>query len=198
MKKNDVAVNTDTKLYSLVEKAIHGDVQAFEDLLCMQTEYILIQTKSLITHPDDVQDAVQDIAISMMTNINKLRDPMTFYVWQQNRIVYVCNKYIKSHKKRCKLHIPLDISQLSNQYKDKRRHANPHRILEEKDFRKKIACMIESLPIIQRTCVRLFYFDELYYKEIAALLGCTISTVSTNLWSGRRNIKKMLETNDIE
>ncbi|MBP7274304.1 MAG: sigma-70 family RNA polymerase sigma factor [Saprospiraceae bacterium] len=48
---------------------------------------------------------------------------------------------------------------------------------------------IETLPINQKKCIDLFYFNECTYNEIANKLNFTLQEVKTNLQNGKRNIR---------
>jgi len=53
------------------------------------------------------------------------------------------------------------------------------------------ACM-DELPVEQRECLHLVYFEELSLSEVAEIQGCPENTVKTRLFHARRKIKPCL------
>lgn len=53
-------------------------------------------------------------------------------------------------------------------------------------------CM-ETLNEAQRQAVKLFYFEDLSYKDIATLQGEELGKVRSNIQNGKRNLKNCLE-----
>lgn len=52
---------------------------------------------------------------------------------------------------------------------------------------------IDELQTDQQTCIRLFYFENQCYQEIADQCGYTLKQVKTYLQNGRRNLKIKIE-----
>ena len=63
--------------------------------------------------------------------------------------------------------------------------------LKERQFEKLEECL-KSLNELQRTSIRLFYYENKTYAEIAGLIEDEISQVRSYLQNGRRNIRKCM------
>lgn len=57
----------------------------------------------------------------------------------------------------------------------------------------KLEQCLETLPEQQRLCVRLFYLDEISYKEIAGRQGMDLGQVRSHIQNGRRNLRNCME-----
>jgi RNA polymerase sigma-70 factor (ECF subfamily) len=55
---------------------------------------------------------------------------------------------------------------------------------------------MDQLNNPQQTCVRLFYFEEMSYREIAESTGYTEKEVKSHLQNGKRNLRVMWEQNE--
>lgn len=53
---------------------------------------------------------------------------------------------------------------------------------------------VRRLPERQRTCVALYYFEDLAVADIAGLLGCSQGTVKSQLSKARESIRTALES----
>jgi RNA polymerase sigma factor (sigma-70 family) len=55
-------------------------------------------------------------------------------------------------------------------------------------------CM-DKLPAVQQQSIRLFYFEEQCYKDIAGITGFSLLEVKSYIQNGKRNLKICLEKN---
>lgn len=53
---------------------------------------------------------------------------------------------------------------------------------------------IEKLPVEQRKCIELFFFNKKCYKEITELLSISLKQVKSALQNGKRNLKICLQS----
>jgi RNA polymerase sigma-70 factor (ECF subfamily) len=53
--------------------------------------------------------------------------------------------------------------------------------------------LIDALPHAYRSCLRLYYFEELSVTEVSAMLGLPEGTVKTHLHRARRALRQLLE-----
>ena len=60
------------------------------------------------------------------------------------------------------------------------------------DLRRRLRDAIGALPVDQRRVVMLTYFDGRTYAEIAAIVGCPVSTVKTRMFHARRRLRILL------
>jgi len=64
--------------------------------------------------------------------------------------------------------------------------------IEEAHMAEILQPMVGSLDAAQRTCIELFYLQNLTYNAIAERTGYDVSTVKNSIVSGIRNLKKQL------
>lgn len=58
---------------------------------------------------------------------------------------------------------------------------------------KKLESCIEKLSDQQKDCVRLFYFEDRSYKDIADGMQVDLNIVRSHIQNGRRNLKNCVE-----
>lgn len=61
-----------------------------------------------------------------------------------------------------------------------------------------LLALLSRLPEKTRTVLYMYYYEEYSAKEIAEFLGDTESVVTSQLWRGRKRLKKLLETENCE
>lgn len=64
--------------------------------------------------------------------------------------------------------------------------------LEKNESQLPLIPCLESLPVEQRKCVELFYFEKKSYAEVAKETGFVLKKVKSYLQNGRRQLKKCL------
>lgn len=69
---------------------------------------------------------------------------------------------------------------------------NPHQ--HEEDLQK-MESAITRLEEKQKTCIELFYLQEMSYHQVAEKTGYTLMQVKSYIQNGKRNLKIMLEKN---
>ena len=69
---------------------------------------------------------------------------------------------------------------------------NPTAGLERAELRQRIDKALGQLSHEHRTVLVLHEFDELEYKEIARVMGCSIGTVMSRLFYARRRLAALL------
>lgn len=70
---------------------------------------------------------------------------------------------------------------------------NPTERLERGELRKRIDEAMGKLSHEHRTVLVLHEFEELEYKEIAKVMGCSIGTIMSRLFYARRRLASLLQ-----
>jgi len=65
--------------------------------------------------------------------------------------------------------------------------------LEDDTEKKALLDCIKKLPEKQKDCIRLFYYEDKSYKEIAEMKGQELGKIRSYLQNGRRNLKICME-----
>lgn len=65
----------------LAEKAIHGDVDAFLELMDRNSLSMYKVARGILNQDDDVADAIQDTILKCFEKIHTLKNPEYFKTW---------------------------------------------------------------------------------------------------------------------
>ena len=68
----------------------------------------------------------------------------------------------------------------------------PSQEAEKAEQTEKVRQAIESLPARQRATLVLAYYQQLSYREVAEVLGCSIGTVKTQMYRALRTLARKL------
>lgn len=68
----------------------------------------------------------------------------------------------------------------------------PERDLDAGELARELAAALVHLPPEQRAVVEMTYFQDLPYREIAAIMRCPVNTVKTRMFHARRRLRELL------
>ena len=176
----------------LIQRCLNGDPQAQEELILSAQNRVYYHCKKMLKKEEDALDATQDVLISMLTNLDKLRDPGAFWGWLSAMTANHCRNALRGHKE---LQIPVDEdgNSLLDTFENLDEQLVPDKALDNDETRQMIVDLVDELPDAQRQCVLMFYYEEMSVKDIAAALGTAEGTIKSRLNYARKAIKERVD-----
>lgn len=157
----------------LIKKAIHGDADAFLELMDVNSLAMYKVAKGILGNDDDVADAVQNTILTCFEKLNTLKKPRYFKTWMIRILINECNKILNHYKKfNWDEEIPL-IGQMDMS-------------IAEFEFKE----MLGRIDAPYRIILLLYYVEGFRISEIAEILDLNKNTVKTRLSRGRQQEKK--------
>ncbi|MDR0854254.1 MAG: sigma-70 family RNA polymerase sigma factor [Clostridiales Family XIII bacterium] len=181
-------------LFAVTSKAMTGDAAAFEELLRRKMPTISYHIRMIINNDSDVEDVIQEVALTMYRNIRKLNDVRAVNVWLQRIITSRTMDYIRKNKKYDDKE---DIDDFDNVIAEENKEFLPAEFLERDDARTIIKEALNSLPPQRKRALTLYYFEDMSYKEIAEIMDLALSSVATSILRGKATIKERLESSNM-
>ncbi len=181
-----------TKIIDLVEKSQNGDKKA---LNCLINEiyndlyYYILKT---VKDENLAADITQESCIEIITTINNLKSPEAFSVWSKRIAFHQCTRYFRK-RKDILAEENEDGETIFDELVDESQDALPEQVLEDKEFRKTIMDMINSLTSEQSNALLLYYYEKMSVKQIADIQGTTEGTIKSRLNYARKAIKSKVE-----
>jgi RNA polymerase sigma-70 factor (ECF subfamily) len=173
--------------FKLVDEAKAGDQKAFTELLHRYRKSVYHMILKMVRNVDDAEDLTIEAFGKAFKNLHKFNPDFTFSTWlfriaTNNSIDFIRKKRLKTTS-ISSAYTDKDGDAVSINLKDSSR--NPQ---EEAIRSQKIEIMQEivtQLPPKYRHLVRMRYFDELSYDEIATELEAPLGTVKAQLHRAR-------------
>lgn len=164
-----------------------GDLEALGQLYSPYMSLLYGVCFKYLQDEDQSQDAVMQVFEEL---IYKLRshDVDNFKSWLYVYIRNYCLMQIRKQKRIS--HV--DIEENLYESEQKLGYEDPQK-WSEQDFDKLSSCM-ESLNDEQEKCVRLFYLEQMCYKDIADQTGHELNKVKSAIQNGKRNLKICMES----
>ncbi len=169
----------------LMARAQGGDRAAYRRLLEEITPYLRALATQRHCHPNDAEDAVQDVLLTVHAVRHTYDPARPFGPW----LVAIANRRI--------------IDRLRRQWRTRSREtalkaehetfpAPQANIPEEMSDRRALQEAVESLPAGQRQAILLVKFKEMSLKEAAAASGMSVASLKVATHRALKNLRKML------
>ncbi len=173
----------------LVRRTKDGDGDSFAELYSMSFNKIYNYARHYLRDEYLAQDAVQEVFINALKNINKLKDPTLFVAWLNQIAFRVCFDFARTHKNDYK---EAD-SELLEEVSDSKSEANPEESSMEKDEKSRLMAAIDRLKPTEREIIILRYFQALKIDDIVDATGISKSTVKRQLSSAVEKLKEIMK-----
>ena len=177
------------ELIELINHALEHDPEATELLYEEFYGEVYFICLNILSNKEDAEDITQDTFIEAFTNLDSLKQPLSFKNWL-SRIA--ANKAINFLKKMNRISLKdqekLDAMGGSDEFES----SFENKVIEA-DVYQTLIEMIQKLPQEQRMVVFLFYYQEMSVREIAELCGCSENTIKSRLRYARLFLKKEIE-----
>lgn len=189
-KKFDYQAAEDTKL---VVSAKRGDMVAFEELVARHRDKIYARAFSMMRNEDDATDIAQEAWVKGWQRLKQFHGDSSFTTWMTRIVINLCLDQLRKHKRQR----AESIEHLNEELGGVERQmpivsANPTAGLEREELRKRIDRAMSQLSYEHRTVLVLHEFEELEYKEVAKIMGCSIGTIMSRLFYARRKMATLL------
>lgn len=189
-KKIDYLTAEDTKL---VLAAKRGDMVAFEQLVFRHRDKIYARAFSMMRNEDDATDIAQAAWVKGWQRLKQFHGDSSFTTWMTRIVINLCLDQLRKHKRQRAESIEFLDEELGGVERQMPVVSiNPTAGLERDELRKRIDKAMGQLSYEHRTVLVLHEFEELEYKEVAKIMGCSIGTIMSRLFYARRKMAGLL------
>ncbi len=181
--------------FKLVERAKTGEEKAYAELMRRYRKPVYHLTLKMVRNNDDAEDLTIEAFAKAFRNLPKFNPEYTFSTWLFRIATNNCIDFIRKKK--------LNTMSIDSSFKDDNgddvgmeiRDANLTPI-EETIKDEKIAIIktiVTKLPVKYQVLVKLRYFQELSYEEIAVEIDAPLGTVKAQLHRARELLYDMVK-----
>jgi RNA polymerase sigma factor (sigma-70 family) len=179
----------------LIERAKeHGDEKAYAELMQRYKKPVYHMILKMVRNVDDAEDLTIEAFAKAFRNLKKFNPEFTFSTWLFRIATNNCIDFIRKKK--------LDTMSISNSFKEEGESAD----MDIKDINLDpqeeaiksqkvdiIQTIVTKLPAKYQTLVRLRYFEELSYEEIAEEIEAPLGTVKAQLHRARELLYDLIK-----
>ena len=170
----------------LVERARHGEVAAFEQLIRGRTERLLRLALSICGSEADARDALQEAFLRTWRDLPRLRDVDRFDAWLMRIVVNACRTASRRHRRSHAREIPVDLVAVGME-------PSLPGPAERSSNRDVIRRAFARLDPDRRTILALHHIDMRSIADIADALGIPEGTAKWRLHAARSALARAIE-----
>ena len=180
--------NDDISNAELVKKSQFGDKSAFEQLVIRHQDLVFSLAYKLTGNREMANDVAQESFIRAWKAIEKFRGDSTFSTW----IYRITVNTAWTLRKKAKKHNTLNIEDtyepiIIDEKKD------PELVAINSDLSSVLVSALDKIPIDQRIIVELKNIEGRSHKEIAEILGISVTAAKVRLHRAHQKLRQILE-----
>ena len=178
---------------ALVRAAQGGDMPAFEELVARHRDKLYARAYSMMRNEEEAIDLSQEAWVKGWQRLRQFQGESSFGTWMTRIVINLCLDQLRKQKRQR----AESIEEMDEESGGVERQMpvitiNPTAGLERTELRQRIDRALGQLSYEHRTVLVLHEFEELEYKEIAKVMGCSIGTVMSRLFYARRKMAAIL------
>ncbi|MGR0221166.1 RNA polymerase sigma factor [Agromyces sp. ZXT2-6] len=168
----------------LVERAVHGDVAAFQALVQRHGPLMRAYTSRIVGSRTEADDVVQESFIIAWRQLHALRNPGAVRAW----LMRIASREALAHVRRRPSDAPLPPIDVPGSG-----DTRPENVAVRNAELRALSAALDRLPDDQRQCWLLREIAELSYTEIAEEMHLPPATVRGKLARARANVTAQME-----
>jgi len=177
------------RLNELIDKSKKGDVHAFEIIVRTYQRYAFAVAFRILCCEEDAKDIVQESFVRIWKHLESYDTNVKFTTWMYKIIVNLCYDKLKSERRKKKL-----FDNMTDEIQEIKSLSSVN--LEKEFTNKETADLIKNfskeLSAKQKTVFVLRDMEDLSIQEVVEITGMSESSVKTNLFFARQNIRKKI------
>ncbi|SMB99366.1 RNA polymerase sigma-70 factor, ECF subfamily [Thermanaeromonas toyohensis ToBE] len=157
--------------------------EQLEDLMRRFGDKVLHLAYSYLGDRYLAEDVAQEVFVRVFLSLDQFQGRSSLFTWIYQITVNLCRDYLRSQK-RCRLQPSFEMPRFAVNVEDA--------VLAEIEYQE-LWQAIFNLPVAYREVIWLHYYDQLELKEIAHILGISLSAVKIRLYRARQHLYKVLQ-----
>lgn len=171
---------------SLVLLTLSGDQTAYDELFIRYEKRVRTAAYSVVHNPHIAEDAAQDAFLAAWLKLDRLREPDKFGVW----ICRIAKNCALNMALRFRNYMSLD--DIDGAAYIRSDAPGPEELLMTEEEAGLMRRGLGKLPERSQQVVYLHYYEGKTAEEIAELMGISVGTVKSQLFDGRKKMRKEL------
>lgn len=171
----------------LVKRAQDGDSDAFAELYTMTYNDQYIKAKRYLRDEFLAQDALQEVYILALRNLDKLSQPKAFIAWLGQINFRICYNMALKQKQEYSIDEMEETEPLPS------REETPEEQAIRSSEQQHLMTAMSDLPELDRRLLELRYGQNKKLEEIGQITGISLSSVKRHLQSACQALEQVLE-----
>lgn len=175
---------TDATEKTIISEVLSGQTEQFRFLVERYHRGLILHLYNLTNDQQMAEDIAQEAFIRAYNKLNLFDKKFAFSTWLYKIASNIAYRQLKQIKKTEALDTVAEL------IPDDR--PQPSEIAESAITHEAVRRSVDTLPIVYRQVITLYYWDNLSYEEIADLTGRPVGTIRTWLYRAKEDLRKEL------
>lgn len=159
------------------------DTLQFKNRIIILSDKLFRLAKSILQNEEEAWDAVQDLNLKLWEKRLQLKEVENIQAFVMRSMRNLCLDILRQRRNNDQIGTDIEYQEL-----------NPYQQTERNDMVTKIQLLINRLPELQRTIMRMRDVEGMEISEISFITQITENAVSVNLSRARQKIREQLIT----
>jgi RNA polymerase sigma-70 factor (ECF subfamily) len=174
----------------LVRLAQSGQPAAYEELVHRWSARVLAVCHARVRSAHTAEELAQEALLRGLRALGTLEEPAKFGPWLCGIASRVCLDWLKSGPAR---EVSLDgLSDGHTGHRVVQPGEAPDEAAARADDEQRLLAEVATLPEVYREVILLYYYDDVTYHDVAAILGVSAATVNARLTRARAILRERL------
>lgn len=182
------AETTDENL--LIERASHGDAQAFNELMSLHERRMYAVALRMCGAKEDAEDCLQEAMLRVYRSIGSFKAQSAFGTWVYRITVNTCLDELRRRKSRPTASLD---GLLDEGWSPADGGDGPEQRTVRREQRRMLEVLIAELPEDMRAAIVLRDIQGLSYDDISAALGVNVGTIKSRISRGRERLREKIQ-----
>jgi RNA polymerase sigma-70 factor (ECF subfamily) len=191
--RNDLPVNVlsenQTWLALLVERAVSGDIVAFEQIMIHSQQKVMALSWRMLGNDADARDASQEVFLRVYKYLGRFKQDQDFFAWLYQITINDCRDIARKRQHHSDRFSSFNLSGAEGAFEVPAQQEAADEALIAAQQRELIAGAMTLLPEKERAAILLRDIEGLSTEEVARILKSSSTTVRSQISSARKKIK---------
>ena len=181
----------------LIQAALDGSAKAYDELLRSYRKSVYYIVLRMLRDPDDADDLTMEAFAKAFEHLSRYRPEFAFSTWLFRIATNGCIDFVRRKKLPTQpLNVAVALGDGESFLLEVCDHApNPQEAFIRQQRIEVVQRVVTQLPAKYARLVRLRYFEELSYAEMATELEAPLGTVKAQLFRARELLLQLLQEN---
>lgn len=165
------------------------DADRFEAFVREYQDMVFATAVRLLANAAEAEDIAQTVFLRAFERFSALSTSATAAGWLKTVTTNLCLNHLARYRARWQFFSELQRPGEDESYESGLADTSAGHDLEQSERYARLERAVQQLPDHQRVPLVLFHFEDMSYKEIAAMLGISLGKVRTDIHRGREALK---------
>lgn len=175
-----------------IVKMVQKDMTQFEVLYTYTVNRVYYWCYTIVKDETLAHDLTQESMIKLYYKFHTLKNSENFITWMYTLVRNLCYSYLSSNKNEKTLSLEKE-EHLKETVEEETDDFLPQESYNLKETKQLIIDFIRQLPRRQQEVISLYYLEEFSVTEIGRILEYNAGSVKSRLYSGRKNLEKLID-----